>query len=159
MARGTDFQRVERLLPISETDSAHGCWQKLQIKIARHRIRRAREIHLHRMIHGRGHRHERLRMILDFSKPFATAVRNGRESTSNGTPVKSCNTMRATTREFGRAASRWASIASSLMLASFGHFFAVAICGSTVFQTREHGLETGRLEIGRRQRLPMRDSE
>ncbi len=66
-------------------------------------------------------------MILGFLPSLATALRIAAKSTSSGTPVKSCNTMRATTN--GISAVRVSvgfQLASSLTFASLD-FLAVAI--------------------------------
>ncbi len=55
-----DFERLKRLHAPLEKLIALTVAGKFQIQIARHGIRRASEIHLHRVIHHQVHRHQRL---------------------------------------------------------------------------------------------------
>ena len=54
------LERVKRLHPPFQKLVALAVARELQIQIPRHRIRAAREIHLHGMVHHQIHRHERL---------------------------------------------------------------------------------------------------
>ena len=59
-SRRNNFERVERLHSPFQKLVTLAIAREFQIQIALHRVRRACEIHLHRMIHHQIHRHERL---------------------------------------------------------------------------------------------------
>ena len=97
------------------------------------------------MVHHQIHRHERLDDLRVLAAACATALRIAARSTSSGTPVKSCNTMRATTN--GISAVRVSvgfQLASSLTFASAT--FLPSQLRKTDSSTRR--METGNLEIG-----------
>ena len=84
-------------------------------------------------------------MILGFLPSLATAERMAARSTSRGTPVKSCNTMRATTKGISAVLDSLAfQLASSRTLASWT--FNPSQLRSTLSSTSR--TETGSLEIG-----------
>ena len=84
-------------------------------------------------------------MILGFLPSLATAVRIAAKSTSNGTPVKSCSTMRATTN--GISAVR---VPVGCQLASSFTFASLTFLPSQLRRTASSTMrmETGSFEIG-----------
>jgi hypothetical protein len=84
-------------------------------------------------------------MILGFLPSLATAERIAARSTSRGTPVKSCRTMRATTKGISAVRDSLAfQLASSRTLASCT--LRPSQLRNTLSSTRR--METGRREIG-----------
>ena len=88
-------------------------------------------------------------MILGFLPRRATAERIAARSTSSGTPVKSCNTMRATTK--GISAVR---VSVGFQLASSRTFVAWTFLPS---QLRRTDSSTRRMETGSRETGPTPD--
>ena len=84
-------------------------------------------------------------MILGFLPRRATAERIAARSTSNGTPVKSCNTMRATMNGISSVRS-----ALGCQLASSRMFFSATFLPSQLRSTASSTMriETGSFETG-----------
>ncbi len=84
-------------------------------------------------------------MIFGFLPSLATALRIAAKSTSSGTPVKSCNTMRATTN--GISAVR---VSVGFQLASSLTFASLTFLPSQLRRTdsRTRRMETGSFEMG-----------
>jgi len=89
-----DLERVERLHAPFEKLVALAIAPEFHLQIFLQRIHAAGEIHLHRWSTTRSTGTSGS-MISDFC-PTLNAERIAARSTSSGTPVKSCNTMRAT---------------------------------------------------------------
>src|SRR5579859_7999064 len=118
---------------------------ELDFEVAGKRVRGAVYVHLDRMVHDQIHRHQRL-IILGFLPKRATAERIAARSTSSGTPVKSCNTMRATMKGISSVRT-----AFGCQLAS-----ARTLCSVTFLpsQLRRTDSSTSRMETGRRETGP-----
>ena len=126
-----DVEGLEGLHAPLEELVAFAVAGELDVQIERERFGGAGEIDLHGMVDHQVHRHERLDDFRVFAQ-LATAVRMAARSTNSGTPVKSCKTMRATTK--GISAVRTRTVANQPVGGRMlGHPFAVAIA--------EHGFQ------------------
>ena len=140
-----DLEGLERLLAPLEKFVALAVAVELEFEIADHRVGRCRR---HRPAPS-GRRRDRparaARSASDFSSASATAWRMAARSTRSGTPVKSCRTMRATTKgissETGAFAFQLASVRMSFSLTRFPSKLR-----STASRTMR--MLTGNLEIG-----------
>ena len=85
-------------------------------------------------------------MIFGFLPSFTTAERIAARSTSSGTPVKSCSTMRATTKGISSVRGALAPQLANSRIA----------CSATRLpsQLRSSDSSTSRIETGRREILP-----
>ena len=112
-----ELECLERLLTPFQKLVALAVALELHVEIEAQRLRRTEEIDLDRMIDHEINRNERLD---NFRIPFSrcTALRMAARSTTSGTPVKSCRTMRATTNGIssfaGFFAFHFASVSTSL---------------------------------------------
>ena len=140
-----DLEGVERLHAPLEKLVTLAVAREFQLEILLHRVRRAGEIHLHRVIHDQVHRHERFDDLGILAELGDGAERIAARSTSSGTPVKSCNTMRATTNGISSVrVSLGFQLASARTAASLTRL--PSQLRRTDSSTRR--METGSLEIG-----------
>ena len=140
-----DLEGVERLHAPLEKLVALAVALEFHLQIPPQRVGRAGKIHLHRVIHHQVHRHERFDEFRDSCPSRATAERIAARSTSSGTPVKSCNTMRATTNGISSVRS-----AFGFQLASARTAASVTLLPSQLRSTDSSTsrMETGSLETG-----------
>ena len=158
-----DLEGVERLHAPLEKLVALAVAREFQVQILfACESARAGEIHLHRVIHHEIHRHERLDDLRDSCPAAPRRERIAARSTSSGTPVKSCNTMRATTNGISSVRGSFGFQLASVADVGFGHLLAVAIAqhgfqhdadGDGQFGDRA---DAGLFQRGQRVELPSR---
>ena len=144
--------------PTSGIDIARGC-AEFDVDIFRERIGRAEVVDLHRVVDDQVDGDERVDALGVLPPGRATAERMAARSTSSGTPVKSCSTMRASTKRISSVRGVFWGCPGQGLTCALGDALAVAVpehrLRARCEPTRAGGTFWGRAPCQRRQRIEL----